>query len=110
MPWSRRPWAAGCWAGPGTWHRAPPEGGHMTSSTPPSDSEAQPAPLPAARTNEGWQPGDPTPREFVERAIRVDQAGEFGAVRIYEGQLAALRWRGQGDSPAARKIEHMLAQ
>jgi ubiquinone biosynthesis monooxygenase Coq7 len=31
-------------------------------------------------------------------------------VRIYEGQLAALRWRGQADSAAARKIEHMLAQ
>jgi ubiquinone biosynthesis monooxygenase Coq7 len=62
------------------------------------------------RTNEGWQPGDPTPREFVERAIRVDHAGEVGAVRIYEGQLAALRWRGQGNSPVARRIEHMLAQ
>jgi ubiquinone biosynthesis monooxygenase Coq7 len=82
----------------------------MTNSTPPSDSETQAAPRHPARTNEGWQPGDPTPREFVERVIRVDQAGEFGAVRIYEGQLAALRWRGQGDSPAARKIEHMLAQ
>ena len=36
-------------------------------------------------------PGDPDPRQQVERVIRVDQAGEFGAVRIYEGQLAALR-------------------
>lgn len=61
-------------------------------------------------TNEGWQPGDPTPREFIERVIRVDHAGEVGAVRIYEGQLAALRWRGQGNSPTARRIEHMLAQ
>ena len=40
-------------------------------------------------------PGDPDRRELVERVIRVDQAGEFGAVRIYEGQLAALRWTGQ---------------
>lgn len=62
------------------------------------------------RTAEGWQPGDPTPRQFVERVVRVDQAGEFGAVRIYEGQLAALRWAGRGATPAARKIERMLAQ
>ena len=82
----------------------------MSDDVRPSDSEAEPAPSPPVRTNDGWQPGDPTPREFVERAIRVDQAGEFGAVRIYEAQLAALRWRGQGESPAARKIEHMLAQ
>ncbi|HEX2887274.1 demethoxyubiquinone hydroxylase family protein [Vineibacter terrae] len=82
----------------------------MSEEARPSDSGPEPAPVVPARTNEGWQPGDPTPRAFVERVIRVDQAGEFGAVRIYEGQLAALRWRGQGNSPAARKIEHMLAQ
>ena len=52
-------------------------------------------------------PGDPDPRELVERVIRVDQAGEFGAVRIYEGQLAALRWKGQLNSSAGRKIAAM---
>jgi len=36
-------------------------------------------------------PGDPTPRETVARAIRVDHAGEYGARRIYEGQLAILK-------------------
>ncbi|MFT8245423.1 demethoxyubiquinone hydroxylase family protein [Roseomonas sp. BN140053] len=36
-------------------------------------------------------PGDPTPRELVERAIRVDHAGEYGAKRIYQGQIAVLR-------------------
>lgn len=82
----------------------------MSDDGRPSDSETTATPTLPTRTNEGWQPGDPTPRDFVERVIRVDQAGEFGAVRIYEGQLAALRWRGQGDSPAARKIAHMLAQ
>jgi ubiquinone biosynthesis monooxygenase Coq7 len=81
----------------------------MTGGAQPSDTEPEAAARPAT-TKDGWQPGDPTPRDFVERLIRVDQAGEFGAVRIYEGQLAALRWRGQGDSPAARRIEHMLAQ
>lgn len=52
-------------------------------------------------------PGDPDPRQTVERVIRVDQAGEFGAVRIYEGQLAALRWTGRSNGEAGRKIAHM---
>jgi ubiquinone biosynthesis monooxygenase Coq7 len=38
-----------------------------------------------------YLPGDPPPLEDVKRMIRVDQAGEFGAVRIYEGQLSVLR-------------------
>jgi len=37
-----------------------------------------------------WLPGDPPPRQLVERMIRVDHAGEYGAVRIYAGQLAVL--------------------
>ena len=55
-------------------------------------------------------PAIPTPRELVERMIRVDQAGEFGAVRIYEGQLAALRWTGRGNSDTGRKIAVMARQ
>ena len=43
------------------------------------------------RTGEGRLPGDPTPREVVARTIRVDHAGEYGAKRIYQGQLAVLR-------------------
>ena len=35
-------------------------------------------------------PGDPSADAMVERIIRVDQAGEYGAVRIYDGQLAVL--------------------
>jgi ubiquinone biosynthesis monooxygenase Coq7 len=31
-----------------------------------------------------------SPRERVARMIRVDQAGEYGAVRIYQGQRAVL--------------------
>lgn len=51
-----------------------------------------------------WKPGDP--RESVDAMIRVDQAGEYGATRIYAGQLAVL-----GDRhPAARAIHHMAAQ
>jgi ubiquinone biosynthesis monooxygenase Coq7 len=50
-------------------------------------------------------PGDPSPDETVARMLRVDHAGEYGAVRIYEGQLAVL-----GDSPAGRVIRHMADQ
>ena len=43
------------------------------------------------RTGDGRLPGDPTPREIVHRTIRVDHAGEYGAKRIYQGQIAVLR-------------------
>jgi ubiquinone biosynthesis monooxygenase Coq7 len=35
-------------------------------------------------------PGDPRPTDEIARMIRVDHAGEYGAARIYEGQLAVL--------------------
>ncbi len=35
-------------------------------------------------------PGDLSARERTERMIRVDHAGEYGATRIYAGQLAVL--------------------
>lgn len=38
-------------------------------------------------------PGDPPGQEILARMIRVDQAGEYGAVRIYEGQIAILENR-----------------
>ncbi len=44
-----------------------------------------------SRTAEDRLPGDPTKEELVEAMIRVDHAGEYGAVRIYEGQLAVLK-------------------
>ena len=50
-------------------------------------------------------PGDATPRERLERMIRVDHAGEYGAARIYQGQLAVLGRGRQGDT-----LRHMLAQ
>ena len=49
--------------------------------------------------------GDPTREQTIERMIRVDHAGEYGAARIYDGQLAVL-----GKSPAAGKIREMRAQ
>lgn len=42
----------------------------------------------------------------IERMIRVNQAGEFGAKRIYAGQLAIMGDR----TPAARSIAHMAEQ
>jgi ubiquinone biosynthesis monooxygenase Coq7 len=59
------------------------------------------------KTGEVRNPGDPDARELIERTIRVDQAGEFGAVRIYQGQLAALRWTGRANSEVGRKIAAM---
>ncbi len=35
-------------------------------------------------------PGDLTPEALIDRMIRVDHAGEYGARRIYQGQLAVL--------------------
>jgi ubiquinone biosynthesis monooxygenase Coq7 len=48
------------------------------------------------------------PLSEAERAamLRVDQAGEFGATRIYAGQLAVMGSR----HPAARGIARMAAQ
>lgn len=42
-------------------------------------------------------PGDRSPAEEVARMLRVDHAGEYGATRIYQGQLDVLgRSRGAG--------------
>ena len=43
----------------------------------------------------------------TESMIRVDHAGEYGAVRIYEGQLAVL---GKRDSETVSAIRHMAEQ
>ena len=50
-------------------------------------------------------PGDPGTAERVRRMIRVDHAGEYGAARIYAGQLAVLGW-----SKAGPTIRHMAEQ
>lgn len=42
------------------------------------------------RTGDDRLPGDLGPEETIERILRVDHAGEYGAARIYEGQLAVL--------------------
>ena len=50
-------------------------------------------------------PGDLSRSDLVERFIRVNHAGEFGAKRIYEGQLAVLK-----NTKDAAVIEHMKEQ
>jgi ubiquinone biosynthesis monooxygenase Coq7 len=57
------------------------------------------------RTEHGILPGDLPADKLLERIVRVDHAGEYGAVRIYEGQLAVL-----GDSDKADAIRHMADQ
>jgi len=52
----------------------------------------------------GWRPGDR--KADRESMLRVDQAGEYGATRIYAGQLAVLR----SNSPEAKLIARMAAQ
>lgn len=49
--------------------------------------------------------GDLDRRERLERLLRVDHAGEYGARRIYEGQLAVL-----GGSKSGAVIRHMHEQ
>ena len=50
-------------------------------------------------------PGDPDRIRMIKRMIRVDQAGEYGAVRIYEGQLSVL-----GKADSAPVLELMAEQ
>ena len=50
-------------------------------------------------------PGDLPPRARLARMMRVDQAGEHGAVRIYSGQLAVIK-----DGETAELIAHMAEQ
>jgi 3-demethoxyubiquinol 3-hydroxylase len=70
-------------------------------------AEPQTTPLPgvtAPAPAPGWRPGDARPD--AASMIRVDQAGEYGAVRIYCGQEAVLGTR----HPAARAIARMHLQ
>jgi len=50
-------------------------------------------------------PGDTSETEQLASIIRVNHAGEYGAKRIYEGQLAFIK-----NADARKKIEHMRDQ
>jgi len=65
-------------------------------STPKAASKAKPGP------KKRRLPGDLSPERMIERTIRVNHAGEYGAVRIYEGQLRVL---GRGKTgPVIRRM------
>ena len=71
-----------------------------------SDSTAAGAPAPPLLdTRQASLPGNRTRDARLERMIRVDHAGEFGARRIYAGQLAILR-----NHPKAPTIQRMHDQ
>ncbi len=50
-------------------------------------------------------PGDPTNAARIQAFIRVDHAGEYGARRIYQGQIAVL-----GRGPKGDILRQMQAQ
>lgn len=59
------------------------------------------------RTGKGpkYLPGDNADARSLESMIRVDHAGEFGAKRIYQGQIAVL-----GKGPKGDILRHMAEQ
>ena len=61
--------------------------------------------LPPKKTAEDRLPGDLTKDQLIDRIIRVDHAGEYGAKRIYEGQLAVLK-----HGPEAQVVRRMYEQ
>lgn len=67
------------------------------------DPEAHPHPA-LTPASPKWRPGEARPD--IPSILRVDQAGEYGATRIYAGQLAAL---GEGHE-AAHLIAGMAQQ
>jgi ubiquinone biosynthesis monooxygenase Coq7 len=80
----------------------------------PEQGAAETAPQVAepAITAEDRLPGDPTREQLIDRIIRVDHAGEYGAKRIYEGQLAMLK--GKPEAAVVRRmyeqeLEHLKA-
>lgn len=56
-------------------------------------------------TLENRLPGDLSKEEYINRLIRVDHAGEYGAKQIYAGQMAVLK-----NSPSYPTIKHMAEQ
>ena len=61
-----------------------------------------------AHTCQNAIPGEPDTAALLARMIRVDHAGEFGARRIYEGQMAVLRHR--RSAPLIRRMHEQELQ
>lgn len=65
---------------------------------------------PKPRKNMGQlRPGAKSSEKRMSEMLRVDHAGEYGATRIYQGQLAVLSKRGTRQA-SAETIRHMEAQ
>lgn len=118
---SRRPrpclslalWAAqrrGMSAGPSGAQRGTPAGSGAASAHA-GEAEAAAGQTPfkpdvrPRQRGEYFSRGRDAPASVVDSMLRVDHAGEYGAVRIYDGQLAVVR-----DPEARRQIEEMRAQ
>ena len=77
----------------------------MTAKRPPKKRPTKPSAKPA-QAAEGPLPGTLTGPALIDRIVRVDHAGEYGAKRIYEGQIAVL-----GDDPEfGPLLRHMAEQ
>ena len=50
-------------------------------------------------------PGELSLHQMTDRIIRVDHAGEYGAARIYDGQLRILK-----NAPSGPLIKKMASQ
>ncbi len=50
-------------------------------------------------------PGDLQPSQHLQQALRVNHTGEYGAVRIYQGQMAVLK-----DQSSQALVAEMLQQ
>ncbi len=62
--------------------------------------------MPTKKTKEKNRlPGDLSHARLIDQIIRVDHAGEYGAKRIYQGQMAVLK-----KSPVYNTIKHMAEQ
>jgi 3-demethoxyubiquinol 3-hydroxylase len=64
-----------------------------------------PGDIPTPLSSKGPLPGEGTSRHQLAKILRVDQAGEYGATRIYAGQYAVLR-----HLPCAGVIAQMAEQ
>ena len=74
---------------------------HSATSSPKSSHPKSSTPKHPAHSQEGS--AKQATSKAVEQMIRVDHAGEYGAVRLYEGQLAVL-----GKSTHADALKEML--
>lgn len=59
----------------------------------------------SASSTKGALPGDLPRRQQLARIVRVDHAGEYGAKRIYEGQIAVI-----GKGRHGKTLRHMAEQ